>query len=592
MTPRRPEHQRFNSSQVSLTLSYPRSPDHFSQPSPRSYKTRPSPITPPPRLSSKHSDSLSSPVQHDSLDFSSLNGHIASGWSSAGVTSCSNRIPSPRVLAEWEDDLFDHSTIPHAVSTPDETAFILQPASFGNIEKELPGLPEEPVTPSWEKISVPSSPIAAPRSSLRHVKSFPSTKSLSRRWSRISPHVFPDGLISPLSDGQPLAEAVIPSIDQPLDDIPFGPRLSRRISSGLVKFEHCWEDDIDYCYEHAAEADCDFDWDRVSCKDEKTDIPIPRTDPNPEESRSSSGLLPEQSDNTGTDSDNKELHKGKPPSEPSPFYLPHLRLSTQSNQSSRDSSKSSTLSINSPVTPLQSLASPLPNNSHFEKSKDSSLNATVLIPRDFEPQFTHEEIYQRLLVGDHVSEQIYPFHGGNFDPPSTEDYSPRSSHSQISEKASHESFQLARSNSTCHHRDNGSVGSLPELVFSRNGQTSATSTIHSPHIPIDKPLPLRPRLGESRAQLMVRQLTVQKGMVCSPSPTGHEAPRLVTSSLQPASEYQTGTKPSDVAHRINGNLLQLPVYPTSPRKTMASNSNNIQPAEPLSGDQNAPAVPF
>jgi hypothetical protein len=29
-----------------------------------------------------------------------------------------------------------------------------------------------------------------------------------------------------------------------------------------------WEDDIDYCYEHAAEADCDFDWNNVSRYDE------------------------------------------------------------------------------------------------------------------------------------------------------------------------------------------------------------------------------------------------------------------------------------------------------------------------------------
>ncbi|KAI1167899.1 hypothetical protein F5B18DRAFT_658812 [Nemania serpens] len=29
-----------------------------------------------------------------------------------------------------------------------------------------------------------------------------------------------------------------------------------------------WEDDIDYCYDHAAEADCDFAWERLSCDHE------------------------------------------------------------------------------------------------------------------------------------------------------------------------------------------------------------------------------------------------------------------------------------------------------------------------------------
>lgn len=30
-------------------------------------------------------------------------------------------------------------------------------------------------------------------------------------------------------------------------------------------FQDNWEDDIDYCYDHAAEADCDFAWERLSC---------------------------------------------------------------------------------------------------------------------------------------------------------------------------------------------------------------------------------------------------------------------------------------------------------------------------------------
>ncbi|KAJ8121977.1 hypothetical protein O1611_g9961 [Lasiodiplodia mahajangana] len=32
-----------------------------------------------------------------------------------------------------------------------------------------------------------------------------------------------------------------------------------------------WEDDIDYCYDHAAEADCDFAWERLSCDYERED---------------------------------------------------------------------------------------------------------------------------------------------------------------------------------------------------------------------------------------------------------------------------------------------------------------------------------
>lgn len=528
-TPRKSEHQRLNRTQASL-----RSVDHFSQPSPRSYKTRPSPIKPPPRIPSKYSGSLLSPSHYEPLNSSSLNGQHSRGWSSAGLTSSATRFPSPRTPAGWAEELSDYSTIPHAVSTPDETAFILKPTPSGNNEKDLPGLPQEPVTPSWEKKPVPSSTLATlatgPKSGLRHVKSFPSIKSSSRRWSRTSPRVSPDGLISPLLDGPPLAEAIIPSNEQPLDDIPFRPRLSRQASSGLPKFEQGWEADIDYCYEHAAEADCDFDWDRLSRKDEKTDVSVVKQVLKPKLSQSSFEFHREGSDKTGSDSSVNKDERGQSPIDSPAFYLPQLRLSTQSNLSSGDSLKSSTLSINSPVTPSQSLMSPLCTGSLLTSAKGINLGTSLLIPRDFEPQITHEELYHRLLSSDHIPEQVYPFHSSQFDAPSTKDNSARSSHSQMSEKASQESFNLAQSGPVLHQRDNQSIGCLPELVFSRNGQTSATSTISTPRIPFDKPLPLRPRLGETRAQLIARQLMLQKSIALNASPIVYEDPNLVTSA--------------------------------------------------------------
>ncbi len=578
-TPRKSEHQRLNSTQASL-----RSADHFSQPSPRSYKTRPSPIKPPP-IPSKYSGSLLSPRHYEPLNSPSLNGQHGRGWSSAGLASSATRFPSPRTPAGWAEELSDYSTIPHAVSTPDETAFILTHTPPGNNEKDLPGLPEERVTASWEKKSVPSSTLAAlatgPKSGLRHVKSFPSIKSSSRRWSRTSPRVSPDGLISPLLDGPPLAEAIIPSIEQPLDDIPFRPRLSRQASSGLVKFEQGWEADIDYCYEHAAEADCDFDWDRLSRKDEKTDVSVVKQVVKPKLSQSSLEFHREESDKASNDSSNNKAERGQSPIDSPAFYLPQLRLSTQSNLSSRDSLKSSTLSINSPVTPSQSLISPLCTDSLLTSAKGTNLGTSLLIPRDFEPQITHEELYHRLLSSDHIPEQVYPFHSSQFDAPSTKDNSPRSSHSQMSEKASQESFKLAQSGPVFHQRDNQSIGSLPELVFSRNGRTSATSTISTPRIPFDKPLPLRPRLGETRAQLIARQLMLQKSIALNASSVVYEDPNLVTSAPKVSPVYRR-RKPSDVALRINANLYQLPEQMVSPGR--------FRPAEPLNRGQSPSPV--
>ncbi|TKA62520.1 hypothetical protein B0A49_12189 [Cryomyces minteri] len=39
---------------------------------------------------------------------------------------------------------------------------------------------------------------------------------------------------------------------------------AKRSSAVEGGIDSSWEDDVDYCYEHEAEADCDFSWDRIS----------------------------------------------------------------------------------------------------------------------------------------------------------------------------------------------------------------------------------------------------------------------------------------------------------------------------------------
>ena len=45
----------------------------------------------------------------------------------------------------------------------------------------------------------------------------------------------------------------------------------------LLAFRESWEDDIDYCYNHEAEADCDYQWERPSMDTAQDDIltPVP-----------------------------------------------------------------------------------------------------------------------------------------------------------------------------------------------------------------------------------------------------------------------------------------------------------------------------
>lgn len=581
LSPRRPETRRFGSQASFGSTPYTRAAENFSQPGPKSYKPRPAPITPPPRISSKHPGSECLSGNYESLVSPSVNRHLASNGLCAVDTSALTNISTPATTLEWEDDLFDYSTTPHAVSTPDGTALTLKPLPFGNVEKDLPGLPEEVTT---EKVSVPNPPPTTLKPSLRHAKSFPSTKSSSRRWSRTSPRISPDGLISPLVDGPPLAEAVIPSTDHPLDDIPFRPRLSSRVSSGLAKFDDCWEEDIDYCYEHAAEADCEFDWDLVLSEDAKKDVPNDTI--NLDVESKSSDVPYKESNNTGTRSSDSEL----PTSLHSPFYLPSLQpSSTESNSSSRDSSKSSTLSINGPSTPSQSLLSPITLDLPFKEAQDSSISP-VFIPRDFESQLIQDDVYQRLLAGDHVSEQIYSFHDRNYEASSSKGNSLRSSHSQISKNASQESFAFARSASICHNRDNESVGSLPELVFSRwNSQTSDRLGIGPPRSQPEKPLPLRPKPGENHRQETIRHSMIQ-------SSTWNQRPNDLDDQILEAPPPQVPPKflgnrtPSCATARNLGEVTSLPGFATPSRRFGSSKTLSTRAKQPSSTNQAAPVV--
>jgi hypothetical protein len=109
-----------------------------------------------------------------------------------------------------------------------------------------------------------------PNLSLRHAKSSPNLSRDNSKASRRKPSQFPHAFHSterPTSQGSDtlgdparLSSHTQKSRDEPSDYVKPDHDIKDRATS--------WEDDIDYCYEHAAEADCDFDWNNVSRYDE------------------------------------------------------------------------------------------------------------------------------------------------------------------------------------------------------------------------------------------------------------------------------------------------------------------------------------
>lgn len=511
-SPRRPQNHRLNSSRTSFgSLSHSRSIESFSQPGSRPYKSPPTAIVPPPRISSKRSTP-------------ELNAHQSSTSTLIKPCSVSKNPTSPIsptscTVLEWEDELIDYSTAPHAVSTPDETALTLMPAPSGTVRTELSDVPEENEVSRWRKAPALMSYPSTPRSGLGHSKSFSTTLSSPHRGSIGSYSTSAYSPISPMSDAPHWTESVIPLVDQQLDDIPTQPMLSRCISVSLNGSEFCWEDDIDYCYEHAAEADCEFDWERVT-KNEET----------------AAKIINSSDSNAETAKESLKTAKHEVSNNPAPLTSSYLRFSTIDSEapilkpeaSPRHSTKSSTDSLAGPITPSRSLSSPLGSALPLGPSKRSNppdFTPSLFVSGDFETAIMPEEMYQRILSGDHVSEQHYAFGSDCLDAPSTRDSSPRSSHLPVSKSNSQESFFLSQSISSLYrHRDSSSVSSLPELVYSRKEAPNSDFVVADVGDPITAPvnsvpppgvLPtpqVRPRRSTSLAKEVAHLSVLQKIM--------------------------------------------------------------------------------
>jgi len=445
-------------------LKYSRSIENFSQPSPGAYKVPTSPTGPSFRVSSRQ-------FKHD---LSTSNQEQAFAEDAAAM---SNHALSPAVgIASPDDDPYGFSNVPHAVTTPDESALTLRSFPFGSSGTELADVPEE------EEHNVKR---ISSGSGIRHSRSFPSTRLLSYRCSETLPSPTADGYRSLSLDAPTSSERSIPCIDQPFDEVPIRPRVSQRISVGPKGIDASWEEDIDYCYEHAAEADCDFDWEHVSSEEDKpnstdrgehSDLNIDTT---------LEDLIVEYENIRFAKSDKEDTQKYlSPTNTASPHLLPPLHtLIPDLVYSSANSTKSPNSSIPSALTPAQLLPSPQSISLPAKSGQNFDFSPSLLIPKDYESHMLQEEIYQDLLDGEHIPEHHYPVHDLRSDASSSRDDSPRSSGSPISKCNSQESMMYSSILAMRRARDADSVGSLPELVHSKVSQERFNDSPSSHVIP-------------------------------------------------------------------------------------------------------------
>ncbi|KAL8796530.1 MAG: hypothetical protein Q9195_001204 [Heterodermia aff. obscurata] len=530
---------------------------NYSQSLSRSHKAHHLPGLPPARSSSRAAVTTApdffTAYHEDQAEEYSPSSSAGVPFATSGRSgSCSSQ---PLVLENnngFQD--FDFSALPHAVTTPDDSAFPLTPTKLRSPGAELADVPEED-----ERISVVYSPPSTPRSGLRHAMSFPSTKSNSQRWS-CSPRKASvrDSIPVPLPLNQiRQSETMLPLVGEEFDDIPVRPRFSRRISLKPQGFDTCWEDDIDYCYDHAAEADCDFDWDKISTRVDDM-IDAFETDGNSKQVRDRS--ISDRYEDIRSPSSSSMAQVTVQSS------LPRLQtlLPEPAPLSSSNSVKSSSIaSLATPATPQFPLPSPQPYGV-MSQSFTGSSDAVNLAPRlpgfaDSNPNLVTEDLYENIFLSKRYAEEQLPLQYLRFEPPTSQDVSPRSSRSPISKCNSQESFMLSRSSSLRYPRSCDSIGSVPELVHSKNSRdrfnvsveqlADLAATIKAAEPSSDVSAPIRHRSSQNTAKEVPRTSVLQKAssfhsveeedleendVVLLPSVTHHERSQSAAVSQPPS----------------------------------------------------------
>lgn len=456
------------------SLPRTRSIDNFSQPSPRTYRLPLSPVSPPERSSSRN-------ATHVAHDFFSEQHHATPEERALMTLSVPSDDVAARVVNSSEigfECLSDQSVgdqdLPHAITTSDDVALTLMPPSLRRSTLALADVPEEDELHAVKLASIETSRPKTADANLRHAKSFPTNSRLthgtktsrSRKANQRPDSIFVEG---PAFLDSTLRQLVTDSADDHVHRVT-SPRTSLR-PNGI---DAGWEDDIDFCYQHEAEADCDFDWDRVSISNLPSNEKLNQAHDNTVESlRQSREETTPQGGATDAINHGSDCRTDKQ-------HLPRLQTSLPDlDFSAASSAKSSMASLRGPMTPLLSLPSP-------EKTKPSlpswnnldmlNLDSSLYVPQTDSISWNQEEEFQKVSSwnrapnSNHYSSNLSLASNSN-------DTSHRNAISALHACHSSESVVSSRSTSAIQTRRNtSSSGSLPELICSKNYRQYAKAT--------------------------------------------------------------------------------------------------------------------
>ncbi|KAL3419457.1 hypothetical protein PVAG01_09679 [Phlyctema vagabunda] len=349
---------------------------------------------------------------------------------------------APQAKEQQQEYFSEQSQTSHAVTTPNDEAWPLTGSSSDGFGI-LSNVPEEEETMAAKRQSRHS----VTSGELRLSQSVPALRLLSRDQSNERP-----GTGMSTTSGKAFGNVIPEATPSPL-------------SPGFRLNHDSWEDDIDYCYEHEAEANCDYQWDRCSF-----DLPRPL--------ETSTNSTPEIEYRL---QDSERTYHGRfRPSllVPSAYDIPAL-----SPMSHTSMTESDPRTPNGFLRPAHLRTSSYASS--FKESHGFHLSPSLLIPSDFGAQMEQERVYDELDQNDYSSSAtIFPRDSYSQQPASPIDettssaasfrssaFSRGSARSSSSTRmsanphASQESILLLNAGCVSQaHRSIGSASSLPDLI--------------------------------------------------------------------------------------------------------------------------------
>ena len=457
-------------------LRISQSVDNFSRINPRSFSSPSPPQSPPPRRSSRSAINL--PL--DAIGKTLSPSKSTPAMFRDGLVFPQNDVLRHTTVESCMSMLAQHDpySVGNAVSTPDNTAYTLRP-QLSSTSITLADVPEEEEAGASARQSIQSLGLTIP-SSHKHRRASTMFNLTSNAPQKLKEE--PD-LIAQVPHPEADGPDTLTSASEVQGTRSTGTQadIGTQTDTGLTAyFTDSWEDDIDYCYEHAAEADCAFDWDRVSCDDERDALALDQVIDEIIDSAASSFHQPEDevgyttSPVTGSQLDLLQA------ADPQPYlytYLDPSHIKTPSQICFPLSATSSSVFASEAPTPSEATSSP--NFSRYSRryERESGIfpvSPSLLTLQDYEHRIIEAPSYSSKGLGEGRealdSAANLPLYELRFPPGSISgEESICSSVNHLSKCSSRDSLPNSmrpRSNESL-YGNTSSIGSLPELVHSK-----------------------------------------------------------------------------------------------------------------------------